>query len=88
MDDSRSVIFRIFTKERISYNGFSQIAFRIALPDSFVYRILKNPSFKMDILAYFQEYNGHAGVLANGDPVLTGNLQVLLQLSQNLLSQR
>ena len=34
VDDSRSVVFRIFTKERISYNGFSQIALRIALPDS------------------------------------------------------
>ena len=88
MDNSRRVIFCIFTDKRVFYYGFAQIPFCIPLSDSLMYCIFQYSSGKMNFLARFHKNNCHARVLTDWNHILCSNLHIFHQLTKNLAPQR
>ena len=89
VDDTRRIILCVLTiKKRLRNNGLAQIAFRVALCDPLVNRILQKSSRDVKILSDFDKHDGHPRILAIRTILLARNLSIADDLIQNDLTDR
>ena len=86
MNDRRCIILRILADQWILHYRLTQITIHISLTHPFIDRICQRTAFKMNILADFHKNNCHTRVLADGYGIFLCNPQIILKLSQYLLT--
>ena len=80
------VLSGVYPPQGVGHNGFAEIALPVAPLDSCVDGLLKVP-LNMDLLAQLHKHTGHSRVLTDGELLLPGQLQIVPQQAQCLLSQ-
>ena len=83
VDHGGGVVAGVDTVQRIAHHALAQIAFAVALADTFVDGIL-NIAVDMDFLTDLQEHAGNAGILADGHIFIVGDVVVFDDPLQNL----
>lgn len=76
MDDGRGVVLGILAVERVVNHRFAQVSVTVCLTNTFVYGILKQLAYNVDILTDLSKYNHHAGVLTDRKACVLGHLVV------------
>lgn len=81
VDDGRGVVLRIDAVERVVYHRHPQVALLVCLAHALVDGVLKQLAHDVYILPDFGKDDHHAGVLADGQAGLLGNLVVVDDIS-------
>ena len=87
MDHSGGIIARVFTGERIA-DRLTQVAILIAAAHALMDGGLQIAAGQARLLAQFYPYDGHAGILADGQVFTPGELGIFDQLPQQRAAQR
>jgi len=85
MDDRRGVVTGVLPGEGMA-GAFSQIAFLISRPHTFMDGLVDVAAYNVDILSQIYKDNGQACVLTHGKFAIFGDIRVLKQLVQDILS--
>ena len=89
MNNSRSIVAGILAFEnRVTYRGFTQIAFGIAFSYAGMHCFVQITANEVYLLADFQENNSQTGILAQRHSLLLSQLKIFYQRSQNLAAKR
>ena len=73
MNDSRCIILRILTVNRILNHGFTEISVYISLAHALIDSISQRTADQMYILSYLDKHNCHSGILADRNHLLTSD---------------
>ena len=89
MNNSRSIVAGILAFEnRVTYRGFTQIAFGIAFSYSGMHCFVQIAANEVYLLANLQENNSQTSILAQRHSLFFSQLKIFYQRSQNLAAKR
>ena len=88
VNNRRRIIPGVLPDQRIANYGFAQESFDIALTYALLDCFGQASAFDPQILSHLCEYHCHAGILTDRNLISSRNHQVLIQLLQDLASQR
>ena len=77
MNNSRSIIFCIFSDKWVIYYRFAKISFYISIMYPFIDGIRKRTALNMYILAYLCKYNCHPCILTDWNLLYSCNIKIL-----------
>ena len=80
----RSIVFRIHAPQRIRHDGLAQVSFLVTAADTFVDGVIQITAGEHHVLPHFQEHTGKACILAERDALLSGDLDIILDLIENI----
>ena len=85
VDDGGRVVAGVFAfKERFRHRRLAQVALGVALGNALIDGVFKKTAGDVDVLTYFGEHHGEAGILTDGDTFLGGDARVLDELIQHV----